>query len=115
MVVVLLLPRSRCVLVHASLALVPFALIAALVISFCLLVLPTTSVVRRPFALVLGLAYPGTRSPPPPSSRRRAPRDRPSSEFANRFAKSGLSRGHNGMTVQHRIMILSHITITNQL
>ena len=38
---------------HAALARVPFALIAALVISFCLLVLPITSGVRRPFALVL--------------------------------------------------------------
>ena len=46
---------------HAALALVPFALIAALVISFCLLVLPITSGVLCPFALVLSRAYPGTR------------------------------------------------------
>ncbi len=37
--VVLSLPRSRCVLVHAALARVLFALAAALVVSFCLLVL----------------------------------------------------------------------------
>ena len=59
---------------HAALALVPFALIAALAVSFGLLVLSISSGVRRPFALVLGRAYPGTRSPPRPPSRRRAPR-----------------------------------------